>query len=148
MFLAMLLVENIDCRNEMQCYGSVFIWYGSGSSILSWIPIQKNLQLKKKFFFFFKNYNLPIPRPPERTSKIQMKPSALKKRTFLYFYIISKHEIFYFFLLSWVICPPGSGSGYESTDLIESGSETLIKSMIWLAHIMVNTVVFVCVTTV
>ncbi len=42
--------------------GSVFIWYGSGSSIFGWIPIRiqlvwwpkigKNVQLKKKLYFF------------------------------------------------------------------------------------------------
>jgi hypothetical protein len=38
-------------------------------------------------------------------------------------------EFLNFYLLLWVMfCPPGSGSGYGSIDLIESGSgsETLI----------------------
>ncbi len=26
--------------NDFQCFGSAFIWYGSGSSILGWIPIR------------------------------------------------------------------------------------------------------------
>jgi hypothetical protein len=34
---------------------------------------------KKIHFFKIKNYNLPKPRPPSRTSKLQKKPSALKK---------------------------------------------------------------------
>ncbi len=52
-----------SAQTRRQSCGSVFIWYGSGSSILSWIPIriqgfwwpkiEKNLQLKKKFNFFF-----------------------------------------------------------------------------------------------
>jgi hypothetical protein len=32
-----------------------------------------------KYFLGIKKYNLPIPRPPERTSKLQKKPSALKR---------------------------------------------------------------------
>ncbi len=63
---------------------SVFIWYGSGSSIFGWIPIRIWIQsgsgvlmtknwkkLHQKFFLFFlfyQNYNVPIPRPPKRTS--------------------------------------------------------------------------------
>jgi hypothetical protein len=75
--------------------GFIFIWYesGSGSSILGWIPIRiqsgsrvlmtKNCKKftagKKINFLRIKNYNLPSPRPPKRTSKLQKKPSALKK---------------------------------------------------------------------
>jgi hypothetical protein len=60
-----------------QCFGSVFILYGSGSSILGEIPIrpdpiriqgfydkklQKNVLLKEnKKKFRIKNYNLPLP---------------------------------------------------------------------------------------
>ncbi len=65
-----------------QGFGSVFIWYeyGSGFSILGWIPIRvtdpiriqgfmtqngKHLQPRKKInFFWIKNYNIHIPRPP------------------------------------------------------------------------------------
>jgi hypothetical protein len=39
----------------------------------------KKIQLKKIIFFLIKNYNLPIPRPPQRTSKLQEKPSDLKR---------------------------------------------------------------------
>jgi hypothetical protein len=46
-------------------------WSGSNPKI------EKNLQLKKKFFI--KNYNLPIPGPPKRTFKQQEKPAALKR---------------------------------------------------------------------
>ncbi len=38
---------------------------------------KKNSQLE--FFFFFKNCNLLIPRPPYRTSNPQEKPLALKR---------------------------------------------------------------------
>jgi hypothetical protein len=33
-----------------------------------------------KKIFFIKNYNLPIPRPPERMFKLQRKPSVLKRK--------------------------------------------------------------------
>ncbi len=32
--------------------------------------LEKNLQQKRNKFFWIVNYNLPIPRPPERTSKL------------------------------------------------------------------------------
>jgi hypothetical protein len=41
--------------------------------------LEEKIYSKKKLnFFWIKNYNLPIPRPPERTSKIQKSP---QKRT-------------------------------------------------------------------
>jgi hypothetical protein len=69
----------------IQCFGSRFIEFESGSNILGWIPIRlririmiqfgsrveinkiwrKNLQLKKNFhIFLIKNRNLLIPWPP------------------------------------------------------------------------------------
>ncbi len=58
--------------------------------ILGWIPIRIQSGSRvfmtkywKKFTaekFLIKNYNLPIPRPPYRTSKLQKKPSALKRK--------------------------------------------------------------------
>ncbi len=40
----------------------------------------KKFTAEKKFnLFLIKNYYLPIPRPPFRTSKLQKKPSALKR---------------------------------------------------------------------
>jgi hypothetical protein len=41
----------------------------------------KKCTAKKIKKFWIKKYNLPIPRPPERerTSKLQKKPSALKR---------------------------------------------------------------------
>ncbi len=64
-----------------QCFGSVFIWSGSGSSILDWILIRitiqsrsrvlmtkkskkKNCSGKRNLKFLIKNCNLHIPRPP------------------------------------------------------------------------------------
>ncbi len=100
------------------CFGFVFIdtdRSGSGSSILGWSPIgiqgfndqklQKNLQIKKIYLDQKQStHNLPIPRPPERTPKLQKEPSALKKRTSS----TSKHEIsLFFYLFLWV---PESGS--------------------------------------
>jgi hypothetical protein len=80
-----------------------------------------------------KNYNLPIPRPRERTSKLQKNPSALKREH----PALQNMKFLNFFLLLWEIFAlldpyPDSESGYGSTDLIESvsGSETLIESMI------------------
>jgi hypothetical protein len=48
---------------------------------------EKNLLLKKKFWI--KNYNLPIPRPPLRNSKLYKKASALKREN----PALPKHEI-------------------------------------------------------
>jgi hypothetical protein len=63
--------------------------------------------------------------PPERTSKIQKKPSALKREHPAFQSI----KFLNFFLLLWVIFvfldpdpDAESGFGYGSTDLIESGS--------------------------
>ncbi len=54
-------------------------------------------QQKKKFWI--KNYNLPIPRPPQRTSKLQKKPSALKRKH----PELQNMKFLNFFLLLWVI---------------------------------------------
>jgi hypothetical protein len=51
---------------------------GSGSRVFmtkNWGKIYS----KKNKVFWIKNYNLPIPRPPKRKSKLQQKPSALKR---------------------------------------------------------------------
>jgi hypothetical protein len=64
------------------------------------------------FIFFIKNCNLLIPMLPLRTSKLQVKPSALKRE---------QQEIFYFLQFLWVIfalLDPDSDaeSGSGSTD--------------------------------
>jgi hypothetical protein len=71
-----------------------------------------------------KNCNLLIPRPPYRTSKLQEKPSVLKREhpalqniKFLTFYSI--------FWVIFALLDPNLDSESGSTDLIESGSETL-----------------------
>jgi hypothetical protein len=55
-----------------------------------------------------KNYNLSIPRPPERKSKLQKKPSALKRE-----HQALQNMKFLNFFSTFVgnFCPPGSGSG-------------------------------------
>jgi hypothetical protein len=77
----------------------------------------KYLQLKKQLnIYLIKNCNLPILRPPYRTTKLRrrLQPSKeniqqFKTGNFLIFSIIMGN-----------FCPPGSG--YGSTDLMESGS--------------------------
>ncbi len=61
----------------------------------------------KKIIFFDPNCNLPIPRPPQRTPKLQAKPSALKRE-----HQHLKTWIFLTFFSCFVdhFCPPGSGS--------------------------------------
>ncbi len=126
-FLSQPSHSNI-CLSPSQGFGSVFIWYGfgSGSSILGWIPIRiqgfhdEKLQLKKKFGL---NYNLPIPRHPKRTFKLQKKPSDLKRE-----YPALQNMKF----LNFFSCC-GSGSGFRiwirihwpDWIRIQSGSETL-----------------------
>ncbi len=117
--------KSTGSRIQNQGCGSAFISSGSGSwsrsSILDWIPIRIRIQFGSrnkiekitagKKLFWIKNYNLPIPRPPKRKSKLQKKPSALKgghpTLQNMKIYIFMGH-----------FCPPGSGS----TDPIESGS--------------------------
>jgi hypothetical protein len=72
-------IEPFVSPRGIQCFGSVFIWSGSGSSILGRIPIRiriltgsrslmtrnrKKFTAGKKCSFLFKNCNLPVPRPP------------------------------------------------------------------------------------
>jgi hypothetical protein len=54
--------------------------YRSGSRVLTSKNLKKFTADKNLIVFYIKNYNLPIPRPPERISKLQRKPSALKKK--------------------------------------------------------------------
>jgi hypothetical protein len=71
-------------------------------------------------------------RPSERTSKLQKKPSALKREH----PALQNIKFLDFILLLWVIFAlldldpnPDSESGYGSTDLIESGSEALLQRL-------------------
>ncbi len=78
---------------------------------------------KKIKFFLIKNYNLPIPRPPLRTSRYRRSLQLSKEN------IQSKHEIseffFYFCEYSAPMDPdPDSESGSGSTGPIESGSNS------------------------
>ncbi len=72
----LILIPLTDQMDINHGFGSVLIWYGSGSGILGWIPIRVRIQsgpgfcdqkMEKitavNFFFWIKNYNLPIPRP-------------------------------------------------------------------------------------
>jgi hypothetical protein len=87
---------------------------------------KKKLLLTKKLnFFWIKNYNLPIPRPPYRKSKLQKKPSALKRGHPTLQNMDLKKKL----ILLWVIFAllaldpdPDSEYGSGSTDPIESGS--------------------------
>jgi hypothetical protein len=90
--------------------------------------LRKKITAEKKLnFFFIKNYNLPIPRPPKRTSKLQKKPSALKRG-----HPTLQNMNFYnfFLLLLWVIFAlldpdPDSESGSTDPNEYGSGSVTL-----------------------
>jgi hypothetical protein len=46
---------------------------------VSWVSITKNCRKNTAENFLINNCILLIPRPPKRTSKIQEKPSALKR---------------------------------------------------------------------
>jgi hypothetical protein len=74
---------------------------------------------KKINFFKIKNYNLSIPRPPERTSQLKKKFSALKRKH----PALQNMKFLNFFLLLWVIfalLDTDPDSGFRSSDLIES----------------------------
>jgi hypothetical protein len=73
-------------------------------------------------YFFDKKCHLPISRPPNRTSKLQKKPSALEREH----PALQNMKFLKFVLFLWVIFAllgpdPDSESG--STDLIESRSK-------------------------
>ncbi len=116
-------------------------WYGSGSSILGWIPIkiqgfgdqklEKNIQLGKKLFFEDKKLQFTYPLPSVKDVQVtdeafssQKRHPALQNMKFLNF--------FYFCGSFW---PSGSGSGFQTRIRIHwpdwiriqcgSGSETL-----------------------
>jgi hypothetical protein len=83
-----------------------------------------------------KNYNLHIPRPPYRTSKLQKKPSAFEREHPALQNMKFLNIFFYFLLVIFALLHPDPDSEYGSgsTDLIESGSntdpdpETLVKN--------------------
>jgi hypothetical protein len=94
--------------------------------------LKKFTAKKKSNFCFIKTYNLPIPRPLLRMSKLQKKPSALKREH----PALQNMKFLHFFLLLWVIfalLDPDSEYGSGSTDLIQLriqsgyGSETLVS---------------------
>jgi hypothetical protein len=70
------------------------------------IGTEKNI----KIFLYIKNYDLPIPRPTKRISKLPKKPSTLKRE-----HPALQNMKFLIFLPSIVghCCPPGSGSGFR-----------------------------------
>ncbi len=73
--------------------------------------LKKTYSWRKKFLS--KNYYLPFPMP-----KLQKNPSAFKREH-------AALQTWNFLIFSTFVghfCPPGFGSGYGSTDLIESGS--------------------------
>ncbi len=98
--------------------GFVFISSGSGSSILGWTPIQIRIRIQsgsralmtknckkitaEKFFFSFKNCNLPIPRPFIKYVQVIEEAFSSQKRPSN----TSKHELFFYFcgsfLPSWI----------------------------------------------
>jgi hypothetical protein len=115
-------------------------FFESGSSILGWIPIRIQMQSGarvfmtknwKKFtaeflyiYFFIKNFDLLIPRPLKKTSKVKEKPSASKENNK---HFKTRKFLFYTFMSN--LCFPGSGSGFRirihGPDWIRSGFETL-----------------------
>jgi hypothetical protein len=113
-------IEYVDCQ-----YVSLLIFFLLQENRLIFSCVVPFKRKKKKIpdlslppctfdIFMIKNCYLLIPRPPYRTSKLQEKPLDQKREN------PALQNMKFIFL--WVIFyPPGSGS----TDLIESGSETL-----------------------
>jgi hypothetical protein len=65
-----------------------------------WPKIEKKITAEKIFdIFLIKNCNLLIPRPPQDTSKLEEKPSALKKER----PATQNIKFLNFFLFLWVI---------------------------------------------
>ncbi len=90
-----------------------------------WPKIGKNLnlQLKKNLIFSWSKIAIYLSLALLRTSKLQEKPSAMKKRHPAF----QNMKFLYFFLFLWVIFAlpdPYSGSGSGFTDLIKFGSYT------------------------
>jgi hypothetical protein len=88
---------------------------------------EKNTAEKKFKNFWIKNYNLLIPRPPQRTSKLQETPSALKREhSSLQNMKFLKLVLFLWLIFELLDPDPDSKSG--STDLIESGRRSGSKA--------------------
>jgi hypothetical protein len=87
-----------------------------------WKNFTAEIEKKKFEIFLIKNCNLLIPRPPQRTSKAgeafspQKRTPSTSNMIFLHFYL--------FLWAIFALLNPDSKFG--STDLIGSGSETLI----------------------
>jgi hypothetical protein len=65
-----------------------------------WTKIKKKITAENKIWFFgIKNCNLLIPKTPERTSKLQENPSALKRE----YPALQNMKFLNFFLFLWVI---------------------------------------------
>jgi hypothetical protein len=75
------------------------------------IKNKKKFTAKKKLnFLLIKTYNLPIPNPPQRTSKLQKKLSAHKREH------PALQKVKFLSFLWYLVghfCPPGSGSGFR-----------------------------------
>ncbi len=114
----------------VHCFGSVFIWYGSGSAEYRsgsgsnpdpgfwWKKIEKKFTYSWKIICGSKttiNLSLGLHngRSSYRLSLQLSKENIQHSKTWNFF-------IFFYFCGSFSFCPPGSG--YGSSDLIESGS--------------------------
>jgi hypothetical protein len=75
----------------------------------------KKLQLEKINIFFFKNCNFLIPRHRQRMSKLQEKPSALKKAQPA---LQNMKFLSLFSIFVGNVCPPWSGYGSAFSTLI------------------------------
>jgi len=77
-------------------------------------PVQKIEEKTAEFLYIFfdQNCNSHIPRPSQRLSKLQEKPSAFRREhpALQMMKLINCFLLFYTFLGHF--CPPGSGSGF------------------------------------
>ncbi len=128
-----LFMNERHIRIKEKGCGSAYSWYGFGSSILGWIPIRiqgfDDQKLEKiyscKKIKFFLDQKVQFTRPPQRTSKLRKKPSALKREH----PELQQMKFLNFFLLLWVIfvlLDPDPYSEYRSgsADPTESGSNS------------------------
>ncbi len=78
-----------------QCFGSALVSMRIQIRFRIQNLMTKNENKLKKSYFFDQNFNLLIPRPPQRTCKLQEKPSARKRErpalqnlTFFHFFLL------------------------------------------------------------